>query len=339
MEPSKTYLKQLMLFLIVLISVTGCTTRAIDYDQVGPEDKLIIRFSHVTGEDTPKGLAANRFKELVEKRSNGKVEVQVFPNSTLLSDEEELEELKRGGVQIIAPAISKLSHIIPEVQYFDLPYIFNSQEEVWQAVEGPIGQEISQLLELEGYRLLAVWDNSFKQITNNEKPIREPQDFKDLHFRIMDSRALAKQFEVVGAKSTVVPFHQLYTSLEKGQVQGEENTLSNIYNRKLYKTQKYITKSDHGYLGYLVLTNQEFWDPIPDDIKKMLEQTLQEVTEWERNLAIKINEEHYQHIKQQPGVEVIELSPKEKQQWKEAFHSTYGWYSDNIRQINMGEEE
>lgn len=338
MELSKIFSK-FILFLIILISVTGCTTtRATDYDQVGPEDKLIIRFSHVTGEDTPKGLAANRFKELVEKRSNGKVEVQVFPNSTLLSDEEELEELKRGGVQIIAPAISKLSHIIPEVQYFDLPYIFNTQEDVWKASEGQIGQDISRLLEKEGYRLLAVWDNGFKQVTNNEKSIRTPQDFEDLNFRIMDSEALAKQFEAVGAESTVVPFHELYTSLEKGDVQGEENTLSNIYNRKLYKTQKYITKSDHGYLGYFVLTNQEFWDSIPSDTKKMLEQTLREVTKWERDLAIKINDEHFQQLKKQPGVEVIELSPNEKKQWKNAFQSTYSWYSDNVRQMNTEKE-
>lgn len=202
-------LTRLSLFILLLILLSNCSPRATDYDQVRPEDKLVIKFSHVTGEDTPKGLAAQRFKELVEKRSNGKVEVQVFPNSTLYSDTEELKELKSGGVQLIAPAISKLSNIVPEVQYFDLPYIFTSPEEVWTAVDGPIGKNIGLLFEQQGFRLLTTWDNGFKQMINNQRPIRDPQHFNGLNFRIMGSEVLSRQFDVVGAQSKVIPFSQI----------------------------------------------------------------------------------------------------------------------------------
>lgn len=320
----------ILVALLFLFSLTACSSRVTDYDQVGPKDKLIIRFSYVTGEDTPKGLASKRFKELVEERSNGKVEVQIFPNSTLYSDAQELDELKKGDIQMIAPAISKLSNVVPEVQLFDLPFLFQSQQDVWSLADGPVGQELFRLLEKKGYKALAVWDNGFKEITNSRHQIKSPSDFSDLSFRIMPSETLEKQFESVGATTVVVPFDELYFSLEKGQVEGEENTISNIYNKKLYTSQRFLTKSDHGYLGYFVLVDQKFWATIPPDTRKMLTQTLQEVTDWERQLAMKKNEQEFELLKQRKDVQTFVLGTKEKNQWKEAFHTTYSWFIDQV---------
>lgn len=315
----------------LVMLLLGCTPRAIDYDQVGPNDKLIIRFSHVTGEETPKGLAAKRFKELVEAQSKGKIEVQVFPNATLFSDQEELKALKKGEIQMIAPAISKVTSIVPEAMLFDLPFLFHHQDDVWKLADGPLGKEINSLLEEQGYKMLAVWDSGFKQITNNHRPIQQASDFRDLSFRIMPSRVLSKQFDSVGAASIVLPFDKLYQALEQGQVDGEENTISNIYSKKLYVTQRYMTKSDHGYLGYFVLTQKEFWESIPAESKKILESVLTDVTEWERNLALEIDQEHYTDLKERKHLEIYELSNEEKAEWRSAFYPTYEWFSTNIR--------
>jgi tripartite ATP-independent transporter DctP family solute receptor len=329
-QAAKSSFSRLLAALLILFSLTACTTRVTDYDQVGPKDKLIIRFSFVTGEDTPKGLASIRFKELVEKRSNGKVEVQIFPNSTLYSDAQELDELKLGDVQMIAPAISKLSEIVPEVQLFDLPFLFQSQQDVWSLADGPVGQELFRLLEKKGYKALAVWDNGFKDITNSRHSIKEPSDFSDLTFRIMPSETLQKQFEAVGATTVVVPFDELYFSLEKGQVEGEENTISNIYNKKLYTSQRFLTKSDHGYLGYFVLVDQKFWSTIPPDTRKMLTETLQEVTDWERQLAMKKNEQEFELLQQRKDVQITMLDKRQKSQWRESFQSTYTWFMSQV---------
>ncbi len=321
----------LIMIAAIFLLVTGCTSRAVDYDQVGPKDKLIIRFSHVTGADTPKGLAAKRLKDLVESRSGGKIEVQVFPNSTLYSDEAELEELRRGDIQLIAPAITKLWELVPEAQIFDLPYLFSTQDDVRKLAEGPVGKRLNELLEVQGYKVLAVWDNGFKQITNNERMIQNPDDFKNLSFRIMSSRVLARQFDSVGAASVVLPFDELYQALEQGKVNGEENTVSNITNKRLYVTQKYLTKSDHGYLGYFVLTSKAFWDTIPIENRKLIEDTIREVTEWERNLSLEIDKKEYEYLKTRSDVRIYELNEKEKKAWRSAFYPTYEWFAKQTR--------
>ncbi|WP_379951724.1 DctP family TRAP transporter solute-binding subunit [Ectobacillus funiculus] len=311
--------------------LSGCSSpRAVDYDQVSDQERLIIRFPYVTGENTPKGLAAKKFKELIEKRSNGKIEVQVFPNSSLYSDYKEIEQLQKGNVQMIAPHTAKFSEILPEAQLLDLPYLFNNHEEVGELAEGPVGAEISRLLEKKGFKLLAVWNNGFKQLTNNQKPIQTPEDLFGLVFRIAHSEVIKEQFELAGAKSIVLPFNELYGALEAGKVQGEENTVSNINNKRLYTHQEYMTKSDHGYLGYFVITTNQFWSSLPKDTKTMLEETIDEVTEWERQTAAKMEEEQYLQLKQQEDLSIYELSPKEKTEWRNTFHSTYQWFTNKI---------
>ncbi|MDG4657367.1 DctP family TRAP transporter solute-binding subunit [Ectobacillus antri] len=311
-----------IILLCTLCLLISCSTRAIDYEQVSPKEKLILRFPHVTGEYTPKGLAAKRLKELVESRSNGKIEIQVFPNASLFADEEELSKLQEGSVEIIAPHTAKFSHIVKEAELFNLPYLFTEKQQVWDTVDGPVGAELKRLFAKQGYTLLAIWDNGFKQITNNKHMIRTPAHFKNLHFRIVDSAVIEKQFALVGATTSVLAFDELYAALERGTVQGEENTMSNINNKKLYKQQAYLTKSDHGYLGYFVVANQNFWDRLPEDTKNLLTTAINEVTVWERELAKQMEIEQYEHIKAQQ-IDIYELTVAEKEQWKKAFKDTY----------------
>ncbi|MCL6638199.1 MAG: TRAP transporter substrate-binding protein [Firmicutes bacterium] len=321
----------LWLGLFLLTFVAGCSRRVTDLEQVSPEEKIVIKFSHVTAENTPKGLAAKRFAELVKERTGGRVEVQVFPNSTLYKDGEELQALQAGAVQMIAPATAKLSGQFPAWQVFDLPFAFPDEEAVHRAMEGYIGKRLLTLLEENKVKGLAFWDNGFKQMTSNGRSLRKPEDFQGLSFRVMiNSQVLKKQFERLGARPEEVPFNDLYSALEAGAVQGQENTISNICSKNLQKVQTHLTISNHGYLGYMVLTSSNFWAGLPEDIRMVLEGTLAEVTLYERELAAQMDREGLDLITASGAVEVHFLTSEEKREWMTAWRPLYPEFKNII---------
>lgn len=320
----------LLLFIVLLLSITACGKRVVDSEQVSPEEKLVIRFSHVVAENTPKGLAAQRFADLVKERTNGRVEVQVFPNSTLYKDGEEIQALQNGQVQMIAPATSKLSRIYPQWQIFDLPYAFENENDVHKAMSGYIGSRLREGLKQNNMQVLAFWDNGFKQMTNSRRPLINTEDFEGLSFRVMiNSQVLKKNFEILNARTLEGSFDDLYRVLDSGEVDGQENTMSNIYSKNLYKVQPYLTISNHGYMGYVVLTNQKFWASLPADVRNILESTLQEVTEWEHEQALIMNKESMEKVVNSGLVQVHQLTEDEKRKWITAFKPVY-WEFRNL---------
>ena len=239
---------------------------------------IVIKFSHVVAADTPKGKGAEKFKELAEKYTNGKVKVEVYANSTLYKDKEELEALQIGAVQMLAPSNSKFGPIgIKEFEVFDLPYIIPNLAALRKVTDGPIGQRLLKLLNSKGMTGLAYWDNGFKQMTAN-KPLHVPADYKGLKFRIQSSKVLEAQFRALGAVPQVTAFSEVYQSLQTGVVDGQENTPSNIYTQKMHEVQKYMTMTNHGYIGYVVVVNKKFWDGLPADIRGELEKAMKEAT-------------------------------------------------------------
>ncbi len=320
------------LLVIVLCALsTGCAKRVLDKEQVSPEQKLVIKFSHVVAENTPKGLAAQRFARLVQERTKGRVEVQVFPNSTLYSDGEEMQALKDGSVQIIAPATSKLGALFPSWQLMDLPYAFDDMSFVHQALEGPIGEKLTKSLEEQGFLALAFWDNGFKQLTNNIRPVRKPADLQGLKFRVMmNSSVLEEQFKLLGALPVPLPFNDVYLALENNEIHGQENTISNIYSKKFYQVQKYMTITNHGYLGYVVLTNKEYWEGLPEEIRSILEETMAEVTVWERTAAAEMNELNLKDLQNNGKIENITLSSQEREEWEKALQPVYSYFMKEI---------
>lgn len=316
---------------ILLITVSGCGKRVVDKEQVSPDEKIVIKFSHVVAENTPKGLAAERYAELVKERTKGRVEVQVFPNSTLYKDGEEIEALQSGAVQMIAPATSKLSGVFPQWQIFDLPYAFKDESKVHEAMNGYIGSKLYEGLRQNNLHALAFWDNGFKVMTNNQKPVVHPEDFTGLSFRVMiNSQVLKKQFEKLGAKPVEGSFDDLYRALETNKFDGEENTISNICSKNLFKVQPYITISNHGYMGYVVLTNEKFWNSLPEDIRCILEGTLAEVTDWERHQALKMNSEGMDSISSSGVVQLHYLTEDEKNEWIQVLRPIYQEFDDII---------
>jgi len=319
------------LLLLLTLSACGCSNRVWDREQVSPEQKIVIKFSHVVAENTPKGMAAQRFAREVQERTDGRVEVQVFPNSSLYADGEEMQALQEGAVQIIAPATSKLGGLFPYWQVMDLPYAFQNTDEVHQALDGPIGRKLTESLENQGFIALAFWDNGFKQLTNNMRPIVTPEDLQGLRFRVMmNSSVLQEQFRMLGARSTPLPFNDVYRYLEKNQLIGQENTISNIYSKKFYQVQKYMTITNHGYLGYVVLVNNDYWETLPRDIQETLRDVIAEVTVWEHQAAAEMNELNFKSLQAYSKIEITELTPEERKLWAEAFRPLYDYFGRRI---------
>ena len=255
------------------------------------QSPIVIKFSHVVASDTPKGKAADKFKELAEKYTDGKVKVEVYPNSTLYKDKEELEALQLGAVQMLAPSNSKFGPIgVKEFEVFDLPYILPDLATLRKVTDGPLGAKLLKLLDPKGMTGLAYWDNGFKQMTANKKLVT-PDDYKGVKFRIQSSKVLEAQFRALGSIPQVMAFGEVYQALQTGVVDGQENTWSNIYTQKMHEVQKYATVTNHGYIGYVVVVNKKFWDGLPADIRAQLDKAMKEATEFGNGQSAKENDD------------------------------------------------
>lgn len=280
---------------------------------------IVIKFSHVVATDTPKGQAAERFKELAEKMTKGRVKVEVYPNSQLYKDKEEMEALQLGAVQMLAPSLAKFGPLgVKEFEVFDLPYIFPTKQALYAVTEGPIGKSLLQKLEPKGITGLAYWDNGFKIMSAN-KPLRSPADFRGLKMRIQSSKVLDAQMRALGANPQVLAFSEVYQALQTGVVDGTENPPSNMYTQKMHEVQKHLTVSNHGYLGYAVIVNKKFWDGLPADIRAALEKAMADATTFEKAIAQRDNDMAMDAIKKAGKTAIYNLSPQEQAQWRAAL--------------------
>lgn len=316
----------------ILIGFRPSLSTALPYDeeQTGLKERITIKFSHVVAENTPKGLAAEHFANLVEQKSHGRIEVQVFPNGMLYSDPNEIEALKCGDIQMIAPAFSKLSAEVPSFLALDLPFAFPNQDAVDEALRGSIGKTLAATLEEHGMKGGAYWPNGFKQMTDNLKALHTPADFAGLTFRIIPSKVLETQFSRLGAKTAFIPFTEVYRNVEQNNVVGQENTISNLYSKRLYKIQSYMTLSNHGYLGYAVIFNKSFWDKLPQDARRILQDSLNETSEWIGKEAQEINANQLAEMRKAGTIQINELTAGERQSWIQTLDPIYDQYEKEI---------
>jgi C4-dicarboxylate-binding protein DctP len=280
---------------------------------------IVIKFSHVVATDTPKGQAAERFKELAEALTHGRVKVEVYPNSQLYKDKEELEALQLGAVQMLAPSLAKFGPLgVKEFEAFDLPYIFPTKAALYAVTEGPIGKGLLKKLETKGITGLAYWDNGFKDMSAN-RPLHHPADFRGLKMRIQSSKVLDAQMRALGANPQVLAFSEVYQALQTGVVDGTENPPSNMYTQKMHEVQKHMTISNHGYLGYAVIVNKKFWDGLPADIRGELQQAMQQATTFEKAIAQRDNDTALEAIRKSGKTTVYTLTPQEQAEWRKAL--------------------
>ena len=285
----------------------------------GAADPVVIKFSHVVAPDTPKGKGADRFKELAERYTAGRVKVEVYPNSQLYKDKEEVDALQLGAVQMLAPSLAKFGPLgAKEFEVFDIPYILPDKASLRRVTDGELGARLFKKLESKGIVGLAYWDNGFKVASAN-KPLREPADFRGLKFRIQSSKVLEAQFKALGALPQVLAFSDVYQAMQTGVVDGAENTPSNMFTQKHHEVQRYATLSDHGYIGYAVIVNKKFWDGLAPDIRGDLERAMKEATVFANEAAVKDNEDALAAMKASGKIEFITLSADQKAAWRKAL--------------------
>jgi C4-dicarboxylate-binding protein DctP len=275
-------------------------------------EPIVIKFSHVVAVDTPKGKAADFFKKRAEELTAGKVKVEVYPNSQLYKDKEEMEALQLGAVQMLAPSLAKFGPLgVKEFEVFDLPYIFDGYDDLHKVTKGPVGKKLLGKLEPKGILGLAFWDNGFKVFSSN-KPIKTPDDFKGQKMRIQSSKVLEAQMRALGVLPQVMAFSEVYQALQTGVVDGTENPPSNLYTQKMHEVQKYVRVSDHGYLGYAVIVNKKFWEGLPADVRGQLETAMVEATDYANKIAMEENDMSLDAVRKAGKTEVFKPTPEER---------------------------
>ena len=283
------------------------------------QQPLVIKFSHVVAQDTPKGKASEFFAKRAGELTGGKVKVEVYANSTLYKDKEEMEALQIGAVQMLAPSLAKFGPLgAREFEVFDLPFIFDNSDELHKVTTGPVGKQLFGKLQSRGITGLAYWDNGFKSFSAN-KPLKAPDDFKGLKMRIQSSKVLEAQMRPVGALPQVMAFSEVYQALQTGVVDGTENPHSNLYTQKMHEVQKHMTVSDHGYLGYAVITNKKFWDGLPADVRGQLEKAMEEATAFANKIAKEENDGALEKVKASGKTQVYMPTPAERLALKKAM--------------------
>ena len=292
-----------------------------------------LKFSHVVSDNTPKGKAARFFEKKLEELSGGKIDVQVYPSSQLYNDNAVVKALRLNSVQMAAPSFSKFGKIVPNLALFDLPFLFKDIDQLHRVQDGQVGQKLKDMVTAKGIVALDFWDNGFKQFSSSKQALIHPSDAKGQKFRIMSSKVLEAQMHAVDANPQMMPFSEVYSGLQQGVIDAAENPISNIYTKKFHEVQRYITMSNHGYLGYLVVMSKKFWNSLPADLQANVKQAMKEATIKEREYAIDLEKEQLAAIKayakKTGNLEVIDLTPEQRDEWKKAVSKIYPeFYSD-----------
>jgi C4-dicarboxylate-binding protein DctP len=293
------------------------------------EQRYLIKFPHVTAPATPKGQAADRFKQLAEERFPGRVSVEVYPSAQLMDDSDALEALAFGEIQMVAVTLSLFDRLTPKFQIFDLPFLFPNMAAVERFQQTPAGQTLLSALQDQGMLGLTFWHNGMKHLTA-PKPLRRPEDAAGLKFRIMESDVLQAQVLAFGGSPQKMAFSEVYQALQTGTVDAQENTWSNIYASKFYEVQPYAMETNHGYIGYFVAVNRDFWEGLPADIRSGLEAILHEVTAWGNARAEAINREDRQRVIDSGRTEVVALTAEELAAWRNVMRPVWNQFRDQI---------
>jgi C4-dicarboxylate-binding protein DctP len=283
------------------------------------QEPIVIKFSHVAAADTPKGQAAEYFKKQAEARTKGRVKVEIYANSTLYKDKEELEALQMGSVQMLAPVAGKFGPAgVKEFEVFDLPYMFPSDAALHRVTQGPVGASLLKKLEGRGMVGLSFWDAGFRVLSSN-KPIHTPDQAKGQKIRINSSKVNQSIMKSIGAIPQTMAFSEVYQALQTGVVDGADGNLSNLYTQKQHEVQKHVTLTYHTYSGYVVVTNKAFWEKLPPDIRTELEGAVKDATAYNAKIAAEDDAKALAAIRATGKTEVHTPTPEERATWIKAM--------------------
>jgi C4-dicarboxylate-binding protein DctP len=289
--------------------------------------EFTLKFSHVVSENTPKGKAALFFEKRLEELSKGRIDVQVYPSSQLYNDNAVVKALRLDSVQMACPSFSKFGKIVPELALFDMPFLFKDADHLHRVQDGAVGQKLKDMVTAKGIVALDYWDNAFKQFSSHKNALLTPKDAAGQKFRIMSSKVLEAQFKAVGANPQMMPFSEVYSGLQQGVIDAAENPISNIWTKKFHEVQSYLTVSNHGYLGYLVVMSKKFWKKLPADLQAAVKQAMKEATAAERKFAQELNDSQFELIKKYAKdtgkLTISYLSPEQTDAWRKAVSVIY----------------
>jgi C4-dicarboxylate-binding protein DctP len=297
---------------------------------VRAQSPMVIKFSHVVAEKTPKGQASLKFKELAEKKLPGKVTVQVFPSSQLFGDAKEVEAVLLGDVQFIAPSLSKFDRFTKKIQVYDLPFLFDDTAAIDRFQSGKLGKSLLDIMVPRGLRGLGYWHNGMKQLSTNKDKLVRPEDVKGLKFRIQASDVLEAQFRALGANPQKMAFAEVYQALQTGVVDGQENSWSNIYSQKFHEVQKTIAETNHGVIDYMVVTNAKWYDGLPADVRKGLSEAMAEATAYGNKLAGDLNDDAKKKIAEAGKAKIQKLSKEDVAAWRKAMEPVWKKFQGDI---------
>src|SRR5690554_2180397 len=322
-------MRRIISLALMVVLVAGSLFAA-GQSETAAEDKVFeATFAHVVRPTIAKGKAAEMFADLVRERSNGRLDISVYPDSQLGNDREITEQMQLGDIEFNAPFTGVLPAFVPQTQLFDLPFAFADSQGAYDAMHGPVGDILNPFLLQQGLRVLGYWDGGFKHITNNLRPVRTPADMAGMRIRVSQSPLLLSQFAALGANGVDIAFAELYTALQQGTIDGQENTLANIFTRRFYEAQKHLTLSEHGYLGYAFLVAESFYQSLPDDLKQIVNETADEVSVWQWEQA-RLEDAEYLRQLRETDIEIVELTAAEKQAFLEATASVYDVFRSSV---------
>ncbi|MFJ7972374.1 DctP family TRAP transporter solute-binding subunit [Psychrobacillus sp. NPDC096389] len=340
----RLYFKTALCTLVVIISYIGYQQKfwqdgslPLDEEQSGLNEQIVIHFSHVVAEDTPKGQAAVKFAELLEEKTDGRIRVVIYPNGMLFNDDSEFDALKNNDVQMIAPTFSKVTKLLPTWQVLDLPFLFENEEDIERILTGPYGEQLLNQLNSFDVRGLGFWHNGFKQMLSTGKPLQKTEDFVGLKIRAMPSNVLQMQFKLLHATPLATSFDEIYEELEKKEIDAQENTISNIYSKGFYKLQKNLTITNHGILGYAVMINEDFFNSLPTNLQNDLIEVMDEVAEWNFEHSKQMNEDNLSRLRDFSGIHIETLSSADKEKWQKVFEPIYTYYEQEINATYLQE--
>lgn len=298
------------------------------------DGEMVIKFSHVTNTDKhPKGIAANLFMERVNAEMDGKVCVEVYPNSTLYNDDQVLEAMLQGDVQMASPSLSKFETFTKQFRIFDLPFMFKNMDAVEEFQSSATGQDMKESMVRRGLLGLGFWHNGLKQFSANV-PLISPTDAAGLKFRVQPSDVLVAQMEALDASPQPMSFSEVYGALQTGVVDGQENTWSNIYGKKFFEVQDGVTETNHGLLDYMVVTSVDWWEGLDADIRDQISTIMNEVTV-ERNAAIaEVDKQNRQAVLDAGGV-IRELTVEQRQAWVDAMKPVWAQFQEDVGETNV----
>ena len=299
----------------------------------GMSAEYVLKFSHVVSPNTPKGKAAVFFEKRLEELSNGKIDVQIYPSKQLYNDKAVLKAIRLNSVQMGAPSFSKFGRMVPQLALFDLPFLFKDINHLHRVQDGAVGKKLKAMVTKKGFIALNFWDNHFKQLSSSKRALIAPSDAKGQKFRIMSSKVLEAQFKAVGANPQMMPFSEVYSGLQQGVIDGQENTFSNIYTKKFYEVQSDLTVTNHGYLGYLVVLSKKFWKSLTPKLQKDVVQAMNDATKKEREYAEELNTKQFELIKdyaKRTGkLKIHNLTKAQIQAWRDAVSPIYSKFYSN----------